>query len=153
MNRRLTIALLISSVVGTWGLTLAVTSGYSGTRLAAKLFTIEVSSSSRQWVWQNPLPQGNTLQELSFIDTNNGFAVGARGTILKTTDGGINWEIIPAGTENDLYSVSFLSPNIRTVVGNFGAILRTTDAGSHWTIQRDRMSDVRAPSRGCVSRW
>jgi photosystem II stability/assembly factor-like uncharacterized protein len=70
-----------------------------------------------------PLPHGNTLQELSFIDTNNGFAVGARGTILKTTDGGINWEIIPAGTEDDLYTVSFISANITTVAGNFGAIL------------------------------
>ena len=41
--------------------------------------TIAAGPSSGQWVWQNPLPQGNTLQDFSFIDTNNGFAVGARG--------------------------------------------------------------------------
>ena len=104
--------------------------------------TIAAGSSSRQWVWQNPLPQGNTLQDFSFVDTNNGFAVGARGTILKTTDGGNNWELITGETEDDLYGVSFINPNIGTVVGNFGAILRTTDAGSHWAIQRDGMSDV-----------
>src|SRR5215475_6101508 len=142
MNAHVKIGLLTLGFVASWGLTFAIKSGYAGTRSAAKLSIIDASSSSRQWVWQNPLPQGNTLQELSFVDTNNGFAVGARGTILKTTDGGINWEIIPAGTEDDLYSVSFLSPNIGTVVGNFGAILRTTDAGSHWAIQRDGMSDV-----------
>ena len=65
-----------------------------------------------------------------------------RGTILKTTDGGNNWEIITGETEDDLYGVSFIDSNIGTVVGNFGAILRTTDAGSHWTIQREGISDV-----------
>ena len=118
-------------------------SGYAGSRVAANISNkIAAGSSGRQWVWQNPLPQGNTLQDFSFIDTNNGFAVGARGTILKTTDGGNNWEIIAGATEDDLYSVAFTDSNIGTVVGNFGAILRTTDAGSHWTIQRDGISDV-----------
>src|SRR3954454_8132532 len=46
-----------------------------------------------EWVWQNPLPQGNTLQDFFFIDADNGFAVGASGTILRTTDGGNSWDI------------------------------------------------------------
>ena len=143
MNTHLKIALLTLSFIGAWGLTLTIKSGYAGSRLAANLSnTIAAGSSGRQWVWQNPLPQGNTLQDFSFIDTNNGFAVGARGTILKTTDGGNNWEIITGETEDDLYGVSFTDSNIGTVVGNFGAILRTTDAGSHWTIQREGISDV-----------
>ena len=97
MNTRLKIALLVLSFIGAWGLTLTIKSGYAGSRLAANLSnTIAAGSSSRQWVWQNRLPQGNTLQDFSFIDTNNGFAVGARGTILKTTDGGNNWEIMQA---------------------------------------------------------
>ena len=36
-----------------------------------------------EWIWQNPLPQGNTLQDFFLIDTNNGFAVGASGTISE----------------------------------------------------------------------
>jgi photosystem II stability/assembly factor-like uncharacterized protein len=88
-------------------------------------------TSSGQWVWQNPLPQGNTLQDFVFIDTNNGFAVGARGTILRTTNGGNSWDILGSGTDDDLYSVAFTDPNTGTAVGNFGAILRTTDAGNH----------------------
>src|SRR4030095_7549921 len=95
-----------------------------------------------EWIWQNPLPQGNTLQDFYFIDTNNGFAVGARGTILRTTDGGNNWDILASGTDDDLYAVAFTDPNTGTAVGNFGAILKTTDAGNHWTIQRDGMTDV-----------
>src|SRR6478672_6360356 len=74
-----------------------------------------LNDAEAQWIWQNPLPQGNTLQDFFFIDTNNGFAVGARGTILKTTDGGNDWEIIAGATEDDLYGVSFTDSNIGTV--------------------------------------
>ena len=95
-----------------------------------------------EWIWQNPLPQGNTLQDFFFIDTNNGFAVGASGTILRTTDGGNNWDILASGTNYDLYGVSFTDANTGTAVGNFGAILRTTDAGNNWIIQREGTSDV-----------
>jgi photosystem II stability/assembly factor-like uncharacterized protein len=160
MKTRLKNTLFALSFIGTLGLALAMNSGYAGTRLAATPSnTIVTASSSRQWVWQNPLPQGNTLQDFSLVDTNTGFAVGARGTILKTTDGGNNWEILAGETEDDLYGVSFTDSNIGTVVGNFGAILRTTDAGNHWTIQGEGISDVlgdllprhdRAPLQGRV---
>jgi photosystem II stability/assembly factor-like uncharacterized protein len=143
MNRHHKIALVTLGFVVSLGLSLTAQSGYAGSRLTDNLVKpIAAAPSSRQWIWQNPLPQGNTLQDFSFIDTNNGFGVGARGTIIKTTDGGNSWLLISDETEDDLYGVSFINSNIGTVVGNFGAILRTTDAGSHWTIQRDGMSDV-----------
>ena len=44
-----------------------------------------------QWFWQNPLPQGNHLASVKFISSTVGWAVGSGGTILRTTDGGINW--------------------------------------------------------------
>ena len=95
MKSHLNIAFFTFTFVGTWGLTFTINNGYAGSRLAANLSgTIAAGSSSRQWVWQNRLPQGNTLQGFSLVDANNGFAVGARGTILKTTDGGHNWELI-----------------------------------------------------------
>jgi len=88
MNTHLKTALLLLSFIGASGLIQTIQNGYAGSRIAGtRSNTIAAGSSGRQWIWQNPLPQGNTLQDFSFIDTNNGFAVGARGTILKTTDG------------------------------------------------------------------
>ncbi len=140
---RLKLPLFIWSLSGACGLMPTIHTGHAGSPITANISNkIGAGSSSGQWVWQNPLPQGNTLQDFSFIDTNNGFAVGARGTILRTTDGGNNWDILASGTEDDLYGVAYTDPNTGTVVGNFGAILRTTDAGNHWTIQRDGMTDV-----------
>src|SRR5437899_3015209 len=88
-----------------------------------------------QWVWQNPLPQGNDLFGLSFSDANNGTAVGLSGTIVRTTDGGRHWVIQPSGTIEWLYGVSFTDANTGTVVGANGTILRTTNAGSTWVSQ------------------
>ena len=48
-------------------------------------------SSFAQWEWQNPLPQGNTLNSVYFTDASTGYAVGVVGTILKTIDGGATW--------------------------------------------------------------
>ena len=115
----------ISILSGICAVTLAIHSGHAGSPVAAKISNrTPAGSSSGQWVWQNPLPQGNTLQDFSFIDPNNGFAVGAKGTILRTTDGGNNWDILASGTDDDLYSVAFTDPITGTVVGNFGAILK-----------------------------
>src|ERR1043165_2492397 len=105
---RLKLPLFIWSLSGACGLTTTIHAGVVGSLMPANISSrMGAGSSSGQWVWQNPLPQGNTLQDFSFIDTNNGFAVGARGTILSTYDGGNHWDIIAGATEDDLYGVSF----------------------------------------------
>jgi photosystem II stability/assembly factor-like uncharacterized protein len=90
-----------------------------------------------QWTWQNPLPQGNTLNCVRFVDTNIGYAVGDVGTIIKTTDGGLTWTIQNSGTTADLYSVFFLDALTGYAVGHIaawnGCILKTTDGGATWT--------------------
>ncbi|UCD56149.1 MAG: hypothetical protein JSV16_09930, partial [Candidatus Hydrogenedentota bacterium] len=69
------------------------------------------------WVWQNPLPQGNTLRSVCFADANTGTAVGDCGTILRTTDGGATWVSQTSGTSNHLYGVCFTDANTGTAVG------------------------------------
>ncbi|NQT26967.1 T9SS type A sorting domain-containing protein [candidate division KSB1 bacterium] len=87
------------------------------------------------WFWQNPLPQGNTLQGVSFSDANNGTAVGNYGTIIRTTDGGNNWVAQESGTYENLNDVSFTDANNGTTVGNHGTILNTKDGGQTWDAQ------------------
>lgn len=45
----------------------------------------DVGQSPPGWFWQNPLPQGQTLNAVAFSDAN---IVGRAGSILSTTDGG-----------------------------------------------------------------
>src|SRR6266849_268151 len=64
-------------------------------RLADRFGSDASSASLAQsgWFWQNPLPQGNPLMAVSFVDANTGTAVGEYGTILRTTDGGATWTL------------------------------------------------------------
>ena len=87
---------------------------------------------SQEWKWQNPKPQGNNLHSVKFIDANTGYAVGGRGTIIKTTDGGVTWTWLPSGTENVLYSVFATDANTAYVVGTNGTILKTTNGGTNF---------------------
>ena len=57
----------------------------------AFLFSISFQIKA-QWFWQNPLPQGNNLLDVFFIDENTGWAVGVKGSIIHTTDGGESWK-------------------------------------------------------------
>jgi photosystem II stability/assembly factor-like uncharacterized protein len=96
---------------------------------------VALSASQDGWFWQNPLPQGNTLNSVKFISASVGWAVGDYGTILRTTDGGITWTLQIRGTTNNLSGVSFTDANTGTAVGDQGTILRTTDGGTTWTSQ------------------
>jgi photosystem II stability/assembly factor-like uncharacterized protein len=93
------------------------------------------SHAQSGWFWQNPLPQGNALLSVSFVDANTGTVVGTDGTILRTIDGGNTWTPQASGTTNDLRAVSFADANHGTAVGDLGTILRTTDGGDTWTLQ------------------
>ncbi len=46
----------------------------------------EIPSPSRElptgWSWQNPKPQGNSLESVHFVSATTGWAVGNAGTIL-----------------------------------------------------------------------
>ena len=96
--------------------------------------------SQSDWVWLNPLPQGNTLNAVHFIDERIGIAVGKSGTIIRTTDGGDTWTIQRcARNVETLSDVHFGSASTGTAVGNYRyyepMILRTTDGGFTWTPQ------------------
>ncbi len=89
-----------------------------------------------QWYWQNPLPQGNILYSVFFTDSNNGYAAGDFGTIIKTTDGGTTWTIYYSGNPIVLRSIFFTDNNTGYIAGQDGStgdlILKTTNAGSTW---------------------
>jgi len=92
-----------------------------------------ISIFSQGWVFQNPKPQGNDLRSVNFFDRNNGWAVGAAGMIIHTSNGGTNWDVQNSNTTNYLYSVKAISATTAIVTGEMGIILRTTNGGMNWT--------------------
>ena len=86
------------------------------------------------------------LFDVSFIDSDNGFAVGGidfgpGGTILKTVDGGENWTLQTIDTTWILSAVCFTDSENGTAVSLGGIIIRTTDGGINWTQQTSGTTD------------
>jgi photosystem II stability/assembly factor-like uncharacterized protein len=92
-----------------------------------------VTFANAQWVQQNSGTTKN-LNSVYFTGINNGVAVGDSGTILTTTDGGINWISRNSGTTNTLRSVHFPNANVGYAVGDGGITLKTINGGIDWTI-------------------
>jgi photosystem II stability/assembly factor-like uncharacterized protein len=91
------------------------------------------------WEWQHPQPQGNHLQDICFLDTSTGFAVGDGETILGTQDGGAGWQLLHAGnTGIDFMQIQMLDAQNGWLLANqyFPAennwILKTTDGWNNW---------------------
>jgi photosystem II stability/assembly factor-like uncharacterized protein len=87
-----------------------------------------------QWT---SLTSGTTsnLYSVYFTDANNGYAVGASGTIVKTTNGGLNWTEQASPTSKNLYSLRFTDANTGYAVGQNATIIKTTNAGVDWSLQ------------------
>lgn len=79
------------------------------------------------------------LRGVYFVSSSTGWAVGARGTILFTTDGGQTWQARDSGTYQALNDVYFQDARRGWVVGRAATILTTTDGGRTWQrVERPR---------------
>jgi photosystem II stability/assembly factor-like uncharacterized protein len=83
-----------------------------------------------QW-FQQVSGTTENLNSVYFINDSNGFVVGNSGTILKTTNGGLNWTSQNVGSSVYLFSVFFTDQNTGYTAGPY--LLKTSDAGTTWT--------------------
>jgi len=79
-----------------------------------------------------PVGTSNNLSSLYFINSNIGFVVGEKGSILKTTNGGNTWTLQNTSTLYNLSSVCFPTIDTGYAVGS-GYFLKTTNGGNTWT--------------------
>ena len=80
------------------------------------------------------------IDDIFFINNNVGWAVGINNTIMKTTDGGLNWILITNSSSSVLRfsSVNFTDEMHGCAVGGFmyyddGFIMLTNDGGDTWS--------------------
>ena len=111
------------------------------------LFVSTIAKPQSGW-FQQQSSTNNYLSDVLFINSQTGWAAGDSGTILKTTNAGLNWVSQTSNTTKTLHSIFFLDENTGWVAGGtiyyitYGVyvILKTTNAGVNWTIQLDGMS-------------
>ncbi|OGU38760.1 MAG: hypothetical protein A2315_01245 [Ignavibacteria bacterium RIFOXYB2_FULL_35_12] len=111
-----------------------VGSGYYGNQI------FKTTNCGRTWEW-NPniiIPRYyGSINDISFVNKNNGFITGDMGCFAKTTDEGITWqyqnlyERYQKEKYQYFYSVFFADTLKGWIVGS-GFILNTTDGGDNW---------------------
>jgi photosystem II stability/assembly factor-like uncharacterized protein len=67
-------------------------------------------------------------------DENRVWVVGARGSILHTTDGGTAWTVTETSRKEDLWDIAFASATRGWIVGDRGVLIETTDSGASWQL-------------------
>jgi photosystem II stability/assembly factor-like uncharacterized protein len=102
--------------------------------LAGLFLAIPARATEYEFQWKNPIPQGNALYAMAFEDSLVGYAVGAKGTCMKTTDGGQTWidQTSFPGFAKDLRDVLVRGPADLIAVGETPGIFRSLDGGLSW---------------------
>lgn len=101
---------------------------------------VNVAVGYAQPFWrQLTVPTVSDLNRLSFVDSLHGWIVGDSGVILRTTDGGENWDVQNSGTAYYLVEIYMLNLNqgwalAHNFVGDSAGtfILRTRNGGEEW---------------------
>jgi len=94
--------------------------------------------SQEEWLWQNPLPQGNHIRSIISLDENNIVAAGLKGFFLKSTDSGLSWDVSYLSQNFSVSELKYFSPDniLFAFVGDLvvgGTILyKSTDKGTSW---------------------
>jgi photosystem II stability/assembly factor-like uncharacterized protein len=76
-----------------------------------------------------------TLYSVYFTNNYHGITVGINGTILRTTNAGLNWIPVSVGTMQTFNSVYFIDVNTGFIAGNNGIVIKTTNGGLNWCSQ------------------
>lgn len=86
-------------------------------------------------IWQQAnVPVNVLLTAVDFVDEKVGFAVGHDATLLKTTDGGENWQVVNYQPEIDkpLLNVKAIGQQV-IAVGAYGLYWYSNDGGQTWS--------------------
>ena len=76
------------------------------------------------------------ILDLHFVNTTQGWAVGGRGTVIRTENGGSRWENQLDLSDKHLWGVYFVDPEHGWIVGEEGEVLHTQDGGKRWVRQK-----------------
>lgn len=101
---------------------------------------ILASNDGKLWA-QVDVPVRSPLTSVSFVDADNGWAVGHDASIVHTEDGGKTWTLqnFAPELEKPFLDVLFLDKNNGFAVGAYGLFEKTTDGGTTW-------NEVEAPA-------
>jgi gliding motility-associated-like protein len=93
-----------------------------------------------QW-YPVTVPTTQGLEAIAFTDTLHGYIPLWDGTMLQSSDGGTNWQVVPTGASS-LIDVWFPTTSTGYSAGGNGSIVKTTNAGVTWSVVNSPTTNV-----------
>lgn len=109
-------------------------------RLSFLLVLFLTPCVSAQWVKQEVATDAS-FRGLSVVNAEVVWASGSKGTFIRTTDGGVHWQVgtVLGGETLDFRDVEAFDANTAYLMaagpGEASRIYKTTDGGKNWTLQ------------------
>ncbi|HEU0254120.1 MAG TPA: YCF48-related protein [Pyrinomonadaceae bacterium] len=109
------------------------------------LLSVSVSTFAQSGTWARQRAGTMAwLHAVFFLDHNRGWAVGSKGTVLQTLDGGNTWKARGASTDDVVRDIFFIDDKNGWLVCEVNAyqlkdkdprayLMKTTDGGNNWT--------------------
>lgn len=88
-------------------------------------------SFAQQPEWNNPLPLGNTVNDIEFFDNQNGLMAASQGSIALTSDGGQNWSAIQNLGVNTLLKIEITGVSSAVIMSEKD-LHKTVNYGQTW---------------------
>ena len=76
------------------------------------------------------------------------YAVGDRGTVLKSTDAGSTWAYLQSMDGNPLYGLACPTADVCYATDIYAHVMKTADGGASWTMQRTPVTTQTVPPAG-----
>ena len=99
-------------------------------------FGIVLKSDDNGETWNTLDITGDFFKDIQFVSDQVGYILGQSGTILKTTNGGIEWEEIRSQSDFERVTgfnkFEFIDGNNAVIVADDGQIYQSEDAGQSW---------------------
>jgi photosystem II stability/assembly factor-like uncharacterized protein len=110
-------------------------SGWIVGGISSQMLFARTTDGGENWI-ADVLTGGTSLREVSFVNNNVGWAVGAYNnvnfSVANTSDGGATWQpqnLIPPIGPGGFESISMINENIGWAVGESGQVYKTTNGG------------------------
>jgi len=106
-----------------------------------------LTNLNAQWEILNEGFKGG-LNTIDFVNENVGWIAGWGGTLLKTTDGGENWNITSINENWYINQIDFINELIGWAIGSmydstggYAIIIKSSDGGSNWLLQKQILDE------------
>lgn len=99
---------------------------------------LKTANGGKYWILVT-VEEMRPFYSIHFINKNNGWIVGEKGRIYRSSDGGIHWNRLtpPEYFDLDLYAVYFIDNSEGWIAGQLGTLLHTVNGGESWSAIRD----------------